>query len=146
LTPTQDAKLYMSGSSSEVTDIDSPDPEKHPLFASARHVDVELRPGDCLYIPALWPHSALSLPEEEEGGSGDGPQGGLSVAVNAFWRDLPADAYARRDLYSNRDPAAVEAAAGAMDTAAAALWRLPPHYRRFYGGRALRRLRLGLGL
>ncbi|KAK9916814.1 hypothetical protein WJX75_007384 [Coccomyxa subellipsoidea] len=50
--PLEEAKLYMTGSSSEVTDIDRPDPAKYPLFTSAAYVDCMLHPGDVLDPPA----------------------------------------------------------------------------------------------
>lgn len=125
----QEPKLYVTGSSSEVNDIESPDPKKYLLFASATYVDCELGPGDCLYIPALWHHNVLSHD--------------FSISVNVFWRDLPADAYPRKDLYGNRDPIATEAAAASVDCAVAALRTLPPYYRRFYGARCVRQLQQG---
>ncbi len=125
----QEAKLYMTGSSSEVTDIDQPDPEKYPLFSSAVHLDCMLRPGDVLYIPALWHHNVLA--EQDSG---------MSVSVNVFWRDMERGLYAGKDLYGNRDPPAADAAAAAVEAAAKALAQLPPHYRSFYGQRCVRRL------
>ena len=80
----------MTGSSSEVTDIHSADHERYPLYRQAEHTDITLRPGQALYIPALWLHSVLS----ED----------FSISVNVFWRDLPMEAYPRKDLYGNRDP------------------------------------------
>ena len=119
----------MTGSSSEVTDIDLPDPAKYPLFASAVHVDCMLHPGDALYIPALWHHNVLA----EQGG-------GMSVSVNVFWRDMERGIYAGKDLYGNRDPPAAEAAAAAVEAAGKALSQLPSHYLTFYGQRCLRQL------
>ena len=118
----------MAGSSSEVTDIDAPDPGRYPACAGARRCDCTLRPGDCLYIPALWLHSVLA----ED----------FSVSVNAFFRDpaLPPGQYPRKDLYGNADPVAAAAAAAAVHAACSALRELPEHYRRFYGQRCLRAL------
>ncbi|EIE26282.1 Clavaminate synthase-like protein, partial [Coccomyxa subellipsoidea C-169] len=127
--PPEEAKLYMTGSSSEVTDIDQPDPKKYPLFISAVHFDCMLRPGDVLYIPALWHHNVLA--EQDSG---------MSVSVNVFWRDMERGMYAGKDLYGNRDPPAADAAAAAVEAAAKALAQLPPHYRSFYGQRCVRRL------
>lgn len=124
----------MTGSSSEVTDIDDPDPVKYPLFAHAAHIDCILRPGDVLYIPALWHHNVLA----EEGS-------GLSVSVNVFWRDMERCMYAGKDLYGNRDPPAANAAAAAVEAAAKALAQLPPYYRSFYGQRCARRLAESFG-
>ncbi|CAL8466532.1 g6068 [Coccomyxa elongata] len=132
--PLEESKLYMTGSSSEVANIDNPDLVKYPLFAHAAHVDCILRPGDVLYIPALWHHNVLA----EEGS-------GLSVSVNIFWRDMERCMYAGKDLYGNRDPPAAEAAAAAVEAAAKALAQLPPYYRSFYGQRCARRLAESFG-
>ncbi|BDA41177.1 probable tRNA wybutosine-synthesizing protein 5 at C-terminar half [Coccomyxa sp. Obi] len=127
--PLEESKLYMTGSSSEVTDIDDPDPVKYPLFVRATHFDCILHPGDVLYIPALWHHNVLT----EEGS-------GFSVSVNVFWRDMDKCMYAGKDLYGNRDPPVAEAAAATVEAATKALAQLPPHYRSFYGQRCVRRL------
>ena len=124
----------MTGSSSEVTDIDNPDPVKYPLFSRAARFDCILRPGDVLYIPALWHHNVLA----EEGS-------GFSVSVNVFWRDMEKCMCAGKDLYGNRDPPAAEAAAAAVEAAAKALAQLPPYYRSFYGQRCAHRLAKSCG-
>jgi hypothetical protein len=36
----------------------SPDLDAHPAFASARGMEIELEPGEMLYIPAFWWHAA----------------------------------------------------------------------------------------
>lgn len=118
----------MTGSSSEVTDIDQPDPVKYPLFSGAAHLGCVLRPGDVLYIPALWHHNVLA------------EEGELTVSVNVFWRDMEPGMYAKKDLYGNRDPLAAEAAAAAVEATVKALEQLPPHYHRFYGQRCMRQL------
>ena len=123
----QEYKLYIRGSSSEVTDIHNPDTSKCPLYQQADHLDFTLKPGEALYMPALWPHSVLS----ED----------FSISVNVFWRDLPPSAYPRKDLYGNRDPVAAEAALAHAEEAAAELEKLPGHFRAFYGRRCLRQLK-----
>ena len=68
-------------------------PGSHPHVAT-------LRPGDALLIPPLWAH-AVATP----------PRGAAlpTVAVNVFFRSLPAPAYAAgTDVYANRDLAAYE--------------------------------------
>ena len=42
--------LYI-GDKSEVLDVDDPDEEKYPLFSKADRYEVELQPGDILFIP-----------------------------------------------------------------------------------------------
>jgi tRNA wybutosine-synthesizing protein 4 len=54
-------------------------------------IEAALKPGDVLFIPPLWPHTGA-------------PEGGVSIAVNVFFRNLPINEYAPgRDVYGNRD-------------------------------------------
>jgi tRNA wybutosine-synthesizing protein 4 len=54
-------------------------------------IEAVLKPGDVLFIPPLWPHTGA-------------PEGGVSIAVNIFFRNLSAKEYAAgRDIYGNRD-------------------------------------------
>ena len=39
-----------------VVDIDNPDLEKHPEFKDAKILEIELNPGEMLFIPKLWWH------------------------------------------------------------------------------------------
>ena len=127
----QVGKLYVAGSSSEVTDIHNADQERYPMYRQAEHTDITLRAGQALYIPALWLHSVLS----ED----------FSISVNVFWRDLPVEAYPRKDLYGNKDPMAAEGACMKVAEAAAELQKLPGHFRAFYTDRCLRQLQSGNG-
>lgn len=59
-------------------------PKLHPHVAA-------LGPGDVLYIPPMWSHTAT-------------PNDGVSIAVNVFWKGLNDEVYAAgRDVYGNRD-------------------------------------------
>lgn len=82
--------LYMEGSSSRVIDVDGADPAAFPEFARAREraLEVQLGPGDVLFIPALWPHHVRA----ED----------FSVSVNVFWRHFSAEMSPKKDLYGNR--------------------------------------------
>ncbi len=57
-------------------------------FARARReaLELELGPGQALFIPALWAHNVLALPDL-----------GPGVAVNVFWKHL-ADACCAANL------------------------------------------------
>ena len=48
----------------QVVDIDHPDSEQFPLFASAERYEADLEPGDVLFIPALWFHNMLGMISE----------------------------------------------------------------------------------
>lgn len=43
--------MYMIGDKSLVTDVDSPDLEKFPLFAKAKRFECDLNPGEGIFIP-----------------------------------------------------------------------------------------------
>lgn len=95
-------KLYVTGSTSAVVDMEAPDLAKYPLFAQAQRVEFVLEPGDMLFIPgicrarqayslasaALWFHNVLPLEP--------------CVSVNMFWKHLPDEAYQGKDLYGNK--------------------------------------------
>ena len=118
----------MVGSSSKVTDIHNADREKFPVYHQAEYLDFSLSPGQALYIPALWLHSVLA----ED----------FSISVNVFWRDLPEEAYPRKDLYGNSDPVVAAAACMRVAEATAELQQLPKHFRDFYGNRCIKQLRI----
>ncbi|XP_047629126.1 tRNA wybutosine-synthesizing protein 5 isoform X3 [Phacochoerus africanus] len=113
--------LYLSGSKSEVLNIDNPDLAKYPLFSKARWYECSLKAGDVLFIPALWFHNVVS---EEFG-----------VGVNVFWKHLPSECYDKTDTYGNKDPIAASRAAQILDRALKTLGELPEEYRDFYARR-----------
>ncbi|KAF6116803.1 tRNA-yW synthesizing protein 5 [Phyllostomus discolor] len=113
--------LYLSGTKSEVLNIDNPDLAKYPLFSKARRYECSLKAGDVLFIPALWFHNIIS---EEFG-----------VGVNVFWKHLPSEYYDKTDTYGNKDPTAASRAAQILDRALKTLAELPEEYRDFYARR-----------
>jgi tRNA wybutosine-synthesizing protein 4 len=94
LYPPSDVKYldFSAGGSSSNTDVlASKDPKlrfTHPHIAS-------LKPGDILFIPPMWSHTAT-------------PEEGVSVAVNVFWKGLEKGYAAGKDVYGNRDLQAYE--------------------------------------
>lgn len=60
-------------------------------------VEIELKEGEVLFIPACWPHATAPAGDH-----------GLSVAVNVFFRSLSEGYAVGRDVYGNRDLAAYE--------------------------------------
>jgi tRNA wybutosine-synthesizing protein 4 len=83
---------YLPGGSSSNTDVlASKDPK---LRFTHPHIAV-LKPGDILFIPPMWSHTAT-------------PEDGVSVAVNVFWRGLERGYAAGKDVYGNRDLQAYE--------------------------------------
>ncbi len=49
--PEEVDNLYVTGSTSAVTNMDSPNLDKYPRFALAKKVECILEPGDMLFIP-----------------------------------------------------------------------------------------------
>lgn len=78
-----------------------------------------LKPGDILFIPPLWLHTAS-------------PTGQVSVAVNIFFRNLSAGYAAGRDVYGNRDLQAYEKGRTDVQKIARSFQGLPPDMARFY--------------
>ncbi|XP_077175504.1 tRNA wybutosine-synthesizing protein 5-like isoform X1 [Paroedura picta] len=118
--------LYLSGTKSEVLDVNRPDLKRYPLFAKARRYEAVLKAGEVLFIPALWFHNVTS---EEFG-----------VGVNVFWKHLPAECYDKTDTYGNKDLAAASRAAQILDRALKTLEELPEEYKDFYGRRMALRI------
>ncbi|XP_059709335.1 tRNA wybutosine-synthesizing protein 5 [Haemorhous mexicanus] len=118
--------LYLSGTKSEVLDVDNPDMDKYPLFGKAKRYQCVLEAGDVLFIPALWFHNVIS---EEFG-----------VALNVFWKHLPAESYDKTDTYGNKDPMAASRAIQILDRALKTLEELPEEYRDFYARRMVLRI------
>ncbi|KAB8229104.1 tRNA methyltransferase PPM2 [Aspergillus alliaceus] len=78
-----------------------------------------LQPGDILFIPPLWLHTAS-------------PTGDVSVAVNVFFRSLSKGYAAGRDVYGNRDLQAYEKARSDIQKMAKSFEGLPLDISRFY--------------
>ncbi|KAJ6788551.1 hypothetical protein PWT90_06188 [Aphanocladium album] len=76
-------------------------------------------PGDVLFIPPLWLHTAK-------------PTTDMSVAVNVFFRDLDGGYAAGRDVYGNRDLAAYEKGRQDVAKIAKQFKQLPEETRKFY--------------
>ncbi|XP_027721738.1 tRNA wybutosine-synthesizing protein 5 isoform X1 [Vombatus ursinus] len=118
--------LYLSGTKSEVLNLDNPDLNKYPLFFKARRFECVLEAGDVLFIPALWFHNVIS---EEFG-----------VGVNVFWKHLSSECYDKTDTYGNKDPIAASRAIQILDRALKTLDELPEEYRDFYARRMVLRI------
>ena len=79
-----------------------------------------MKPGDVLFIPPLWLHTAS-------------PTEGVSVAVNVFFRNLAPGCYAAgRDVYGNRDLQAYEKGRRDVEKIARSFDRLPRDIAKFY--------------
>lgn len=118
LYPPSDAKYLdfpPGGSSSNIDVLTSRDPKlrfTHPHIA-------RLNPGDVLFIPPMWSHTAT-------------PEQGVSVAVNVFWRGLDKGYAAGKDVYGNRDLQAYENGRRDVEKILKAFREVPPDIARFY--------------
>ncbi|KAJ5101732.1 LCM-domain-containing protein [Penicillium alfredii] len=80
-----------------------------------------LKPGDILFLPPLWLHTACSPCKEQ-----------VSVAVNVFFRNLSNGYAAGRDVYGNRDLQAYEKSRQDLQKVARSFDGVPPDMARFY--------------
>jgi len=55
-------------------DVSAPDLDRFPAFVRASAVEARVRPGELLYLPAMWYHQVA--------------QRGVTIAVN-YWHDMP---------------------------------------------------------
>ncbi|KAF2020063.1 hypothetical protein BU24DRAFT_489902 [Aaosphaeria arxii CBS 175.79] len=78
-----------------------------------------LSPGDVLFIPPMWSHTAT-------------PGSSHSVAVNVFWRNLDKGYAAGRDVYGNRDLQAYETGRRDVERIVRAFRDVPADVKRFY--------------
>lgn len=87
--------------------------------------EVILHPGDILFLPPLWLHTAS-------------PTSGLSIAVNIFFRNLRSGYAAGKDVYGNRDLQAYEKGRQDISKVVKTFESLPLDVREFYLGRLAR--------
>ncbi|VBB83745.1 Putative Leucine carboxyl methyltransferase 2 [Podospora comata] len=109
---------FAPGASSSSIDVFSS--LESPELAQTHPHEAVLGPGQVLFLPPLWLHTAT-------------PTSDKSIAVNVFFRDLDSNSYAAgKDVYGNRDLAAYEK--GRQDTGriANSFQKLPAEAREFY--------------
>ncbi len=83
---------FAPGASSSSIDVFSE--LQSPSLAGTHPHEAVLNPGDILFLPPLWMHTAT-------------PLSNLGIAVNVFFRNLEIGYSTGRDVYGNRDLAAV---------------------------------------
>lgn len=86
---------------------------------SAQAFEAILEPGEVLFIPSLWAHTAS-------------PQDEMSVAVNVFFKDLEEGYAAGKDVYGNRDLQAYENGRRDIERLIRSFKKLPPQCAQFY--------------
>ena len=107
------------GSSSSSINVFNTDVATRSSLELTHPHEVLLKPGDVLFIPPLWSHTAS-------------PCNGTSVAVNVFFRNLRVGYAAGRDVYGNRDLQAYERGRKDVEKIARAFDGLPRDVRGFY--------------
>jgi tRNA wybutosine-synthesizing protein 4 len=99
-----------------------------PQFADTHPHEVILHPGDVLFLPPLWLHSAS-------------PTEGVSVGVNVFFRNFDRGYAAGKDVYGNRDFHAYEKGRQDVARIGNSFNSLPADVRYFYLYRLAEELR-----
>lgn len=108
------------GESSSYINVFGPNGTLERGFATTHPMEVILQPGEVLFIPPLWGHTASSTE-------------GVSVAVNVFFKNLDSSLYpAGRDVYGNRDFSAYGQGRRDLAKIAKQLEKLPPVMNKFY--------------
>lgn len=99
---TSPREIFKDGNPDDILSI----PSTHPA-------EVILRPGEVLFIPPLWAHTAAPLQK-------------VSIAVNVFFRNLTKGYAAGKDIYGNRDLEAYENGRRDVEKIARAFDGIPP--------------------
>lgn len=130
LYPPSDVSLFSipPGTSSSSINCFDAGTTKDPALALAHPQEVFLEPGDILFVPPLWLHTAS-------------PTGNVSISVNVFFRNLDRGYAPGRDLYGNRDLQAYEKGRQDIAKIAESFNNLPPDFGRFYLERLAEELR-----
>jgi len=110
---------FEPGASSSSVDVFSLLEGGDPLLRSTRPHEARLEPGDVLFLPPFWLHTAT-------------PTSDASVAVNVFFRDLESGYANGRDVYGNKDLAAYEKGRLDLRRLASYFNKLPLDAREFY--------------
>lgn len=108
---------FAPGSSSSSLDVFSA--LDSPALAGTHPWEVNLKPGDVLFLPPLWLHTAT-------------PSSDVSIAVNVFFRNLESGYSTGRDVYGNRDLAAYEKGRQDVTRIGNAFSKVPGDARHFY--------------
>nr|OQO13191.1 hypothetical protein B0A51_17889 [Rachicladosporium sp. CCFEE 5018] len=121
------------GASSSSIDVFTATTATNPQLTSTHPHEVVLAPGEILYIPPLWLHTAA-------------PTEGTSVAVNVFFKNLAKGYAAGRDVYGNRDLAAYEKGRRDIKGIVKGFEGLPGDVKKFYLERLVQEMRELSGL
>ena len=121
LYPPSDVSLFSipPGSSSSCINCFDTGPKRHPSLTLAHPQEALLRPGDILFIPPLWLHTASPVDD-------------ISISVNIFFRNIDSGYAPGRDVYGNRDLQAYEKGRRDIEKISRSFDKLPRDMGRFY--------------
>lgn len=122
LYPPSDVSLFnlAPGASSSSMNVFDPDAAtKHPCLRQANPQGSILKPGEILYIPPFWLHTAAPVEK-------------FSISINVFFRNLASGYSAGRDIYGNRDLQAYENGRREIQRICKSFDALPRQIRSFY--------------
>ena len=122
LYPPSDVSLFNlapGGSSSSMNVFDADALSKYPCLRDAHAQEAILGPGEILYIPPFWLHTAT-------------PVDSFSISINVFFRSLASGYSEGRDIYGNRDLRAYEGGRREIQKIFHAFDGLPREIRMFY--------------
>lgn len=121
LYPPSDVSLFSippGASSSSINCFDT-GPDRHSSLTLAHPQEALLQPGDILFIPPLWLHTAS-------------PVDNVSISVNVFFRNIDAGYAPGRDVYGNRDLQAYESGRRDIEKISKSFDKLPTDMGKFY--------------
>jgi tRNA wybutosine-synthesizing protein 4 len=127
LFPPSDVQHFQFEAGASSSSINVFDKLEEYSAGGARPHEALLSPGDILFLPPLWLHTAM-------------PTSGLSVAVNIFFRNLQTGYATGKDVYGNRDLQAYEKGRQDITKIAKSFDGLPVDVRGFYLQRLVQEL------
>ena len=120
LYPPSDISLFSIPPGGSSSSIDCFDKSKYEWLQRHAHPHrTLLKPGDVLYIPPLWLHTAS-------------PTDNVSISVNVFFRNLESGYAVGKDIYGNRDLQAYEKGRKELEKMTRSFDKLPGEIGRFY--------------
>lgn len=128
----EDSKyLYVEGDKSKVNNFNNWEQclAQFPLVSLAKPYRCILRPGDTLFIPALWWHNIKTVCDK------DRTNDVCSIGFNIFWKDKDLKEksfYGDNDVYGNKNLKPFDAALANLRRAVEFIDKLPKKYSSFY--------------
>lgn len=121
LYPPSDVSLFSipPGTSSSSINCFDTGPDRNPSLILAHPQEALLQPGDVVFIPPLWLHTASPIDK-------------VTISVNVFFRNLDVGYAPGRDIYGNRDLQAYEKGRRDIENISKSFNKLPTDTGKFY--------------